>query len=160
MWISEIELKCIKSFHEAHLNLSKEINIIIGSNNCGKSTILQSVLNLQKFQYSATSVRIKADTGISCLQVREINKNFKQYMQIDESDYGFVETTIGRQGSLGVSFHNSGRVNISNIGAGSTVSPETEPDNLIYPYLSKRKVTQFRELMNKAEANAVTGELS
>jgi predicted ATPase len=158
MWISEIDLKCIKSFHEAYLNLSKGINIIIGSNNCGKSTILQSALNLQRSQYSSTSLRLQTGTGVSCLQVREINNFFKQYMQIDESDYGFIETTIGQKGILGVWIQNSGKVKTAQVSG--NIFPESEPDNLIYPYLSKRKVTQFREVINKAEANAVTGELS
>jgi predicted ATP-dependent endonuclease of OLD family len=74
MWIFAIDLKCIKSFHEAYINLSKNINIIIGSNNCGKSTILQSVLSLQNFQYSSISVRLQEDVGIASLEFRGTNE--------------------------------------------------------------------------------------
>jgi predicted ATPase len=161
MWISEIDLKCIKSFHEAHLNLSKEINIIIGSNNCGKSTILQSALSLQDFQYSSISVRLNEDAGIASLRVREINTYIKRVLpQINESEGGFIETIINRYGAIQVSVQDLNKAHMQDWQSFPNLSPATEPHNLIYPYLSKRKVTQFSELINKSETNAVTGELS
>ncbi|MFI4912496.1 MAG: ATP-dependent nuclease [Sedimentisphaeraceae bacterium JB056] len=44
MWISQIKLENVRCFEEASLNLSKGINILIGKNGSGKSTILNSIL--------------------------------------------------------------------------------------------------------------------
>jgi AAA15 family ATPase/GTPase len=44
MWISEIELKNFRSFPDAKIQLSEGINLIIGSNNSGKSSLLRSVI--------------------------------------------------------------------------------------------------------------------
>ena len=162
MWISEIDLKCIKSFYEAQLNLSKEINIIIGSNNCGKSTILQSILSLQNFQYSSTSIRLNEDIGMASLRAREINEYIiRSLPPINVLEGGFIETIINRQnGAIQVSFQDINKTPIQFWQGFPNLSPNAEPNNLIYPYLSKRKVTQFSEVINKNEANQVTGELS
>jgi len=38
--------------------------------------------------------------------------------------------------------------------------PEKEPSNLIYPYLSKRKAVNYEDVINEANANSVTGNLT
>lgn len=186
MWISKIDLRCIKSFDEAHLNLSKGINVIIGSNNCGKSTILQSVLNLQKCQYSLESIRLLEKAASTSLQLNDLGKYAanQYFLEMQNSQSIGIETrinkeTINKQYSrsndegviaqdisalseeLGVLIINYEKNNIGmGFNLGTCLFPDHEPDNLIYPYLSKRKVTQFREVINKTETNAVTGDLA
>lgn len=47
MYISDLYLNGLRSFHTARLELSPGINILVGTNNAGKSTILKSILQLQ-----------------------------------------------------------------------------------------------------------------
>jgi predicted ATP-dependent endonuclease of OLD family len=48
MWVSEVELSNFRSFASASIGLSKGINLVIGPNNSGKSTILKSVAWMQQ----------------------------------------------------------------------------------------------------------------
>jgi predicted ATP-dependent endonuclease of OLD family len=47
MWVSKIDLNNFRSYVSGSLELSKSINLIVGQNNSGKSTILKSVAWLQ-----------------------------------------------------------------------------------------------------------------
>ena len=47
MFVSEISLAGIRSFDSVHLHLSPRMNVLVGANNCGKSTLLRAVLGLQ-----------------------------------------------------------------------------------------------------------------
>ncbi|MEQ8684220.1 MAG: AAA family ATPase [Imperialibacter sp.] len=47
MWIEEVYLRNVRSFEKANLKLSKGINVIIGHNNSGKSTIIRSIDRFQ-----------------------------------------------------------------------------------------------------------------
>lgn len=48
MWISSISLTNVKSFEQTNeLQFSKGINVLVGPNNSGKTTIVKSLLQLQ-----------------------------------------------------------------------------------------------------------------
>ena len=47
MWIKKIKIENLRSFENAEIEFSKGINILLGANNSGKSTILLSLLTLQ-----------------------------------------------------------------------------------------------------------------
>ena len=47
MFLEGIEIENFRSFKELDLKLSKSINVIAGSNNAGKSTILKAIYLLQ-----------------------------------------------------------------------------------------------------------------
>ncbi|HNX35961.1 MAG TPA: AAA family ATPase [Kiritimatiellia bacterium] len=48
MWIQSLTLRNIRSFAEAKVGFSKRINVLVGPNNAGKSTILLPLLGLQE----------------------------------------------------------------------------------------------------------------
>jgi AAA15 family ATPase/GTPase len=56
MWIESVKLKNIRGYKEAEVNLSKCINIIIGDNNSGKSTIIRTIDRLQGSNWSANGL--------------------------------------------------------------------------------------------------------
>ena len=45
MWVKSIYLKEIQSYAYAYVEFSKGINVIVGENNSGKSTIIKALLN-------------------------------------------------------------------------------------------------------------------
>ncbi|MBD2434301.1 AAA family ATPase [Fischerella muscicola] len=77
MWVSEITLNNFRCFSDASLQLSKGINLIIGSNNSGKSTLLKSILWLQLgFTLNNKDLRIFHNSGYVQLYLKEVNQNF------------------------------------------------------------------------------------
>src|SRR4051812_44472621 len=47
MWLSQIQLENVRSIESATLTLSPRINLLVGRNNSGKSTVLLPILGLQ-----------------------------------------------------------------------------------------------------------------
>ncbi|KOP23196.1 hypothetical protein AMR41_27315 [Hapalosiphon sp. MRB220] len=157
MWVSEITLNNFRCFSDASLQLSKGINLIIGSNNSGKSTLLKSILWLQLgFTLNNKDLRIFHNSGYVHLYLKEVNPNilnlnpgqdilFRLELLVASSRLELIDTK-------GHTFQsNNGIYNYSIL--------NQEPKNFIYPYLSKRKVTEFYEGINQNSANSVRGDL-
>ncbi len=58
MWVSKILLSNIRGFSNSEIEFSKKINVLIGPNNCGKTTILNSVFSLQASPLNKLDTRI------------------------------------------------------------------------------------------------------
>ena len=150
MKITGIELSQIKSFDNVPmLDFSSSINVLIGPNNAGKSTILNSIFLLQRDGVlTANDITLGALTGIIGLyftggHAPTINENQQfEKVQID------LKTRQRRIVTKNGSTLNIGRID------------EKEPNNLIYPYLSKRKVVQFVDAINEQNANSVFGNFT
>ncbi len=173
MYVRKLQLLNIRSFPKTSLEFSKGINIIIGTNNSGKSTILRA---LQKLQNGLT--------GISKEDVRKTEKTGKIHIQLDkinEEEHSLFQAndnpviTVGEKQDIvfalwndrkGKEFeqfqfsgndykvslldndikivHNSGQIPLDdkmNLFIGFP-SMEDE-DNFIYPFLAKRKVSNY-----------------
>lgn len=150
MKITAIQLKNIRGFQNIpKTDFSNSINIFIGPNNAGKSTILNSILSLQKQVLNKSDITIGEKNGVIQLYVdgqHPYIPNISSFNRIihkldnGQFTYGFLQNT-----------------NESN---GFRKFPEIEPNNLIYPYLSKRKVTSYSDSINENNANSVSGNFS
>lgn len=147
MKIKEIQLRNIKCFTKQDIELSSGINVLVGKNNSGKSTIARATLMIQE-GYSFTSQDRRAGGGKSEVKIlfSEVNAYF------DSNIIGMVfEITAGVSTRLLTS-------------GGGTSSPakllrQKEPHNFIYPYLSNRKVSGFDETVTTAHTTAISGDL-
>lgn len=146
MWISQLYLKNIRGFINSKIQFSKGINIILGPNNAGKSTILKSLFILQNAKaLLPDDLRMWEPEG-------EINITFqgdtKKYYPPNLDATNFQLTLPSKRRILFASPSTHASIGeISN----------SEPNNFIYPYLSKRKVLDFDEQINLGNAVSVTG---
>src|SRR5712692_3240177 len=83
LWISELQVINVKSFADSGLlQLSKGINVIVGKNNAGKSTLLQSALFMQSsnqsqpFNQAKEARRIGTSESIIRITLRDIGEAF------------------------------------------------------------------------------------
>lgn len=150
MKITAIELKNIRGFKFLpRTNFSKRINVFIGANNSGKSTILNTIFSLQR-----SDALVSTDVTIG-----EINGEVKLFFEGHFFGYGILKPgssysydPITQQRKL---FNeNNGHVN------NPKPIPPQEPNNLIYPYLSKRKSVNFNDQINEQNTNSVSGNFS
>jgi hypothetical protein len=153
VWITKITLQNVRSFEDTTIALSKGINVLVGPNNAGKSTIAQAVLSIQKgFPVRPNCLRSGAVTGT---------------MQIHVEDFkGYFAVKAANKLALAVRFEvtqNSVASIIDMLESGNKADliaiENREPLNFIYPYLSRRKVVAFDEQVNQERTSAVTGNL-
>jgi len=147
MKIISIQLVNIRGFRQTgQIPLSGKINLFIGPNNSGKSTILKSIFIIQQ-----PSVLTSEDRTIGEIQC-EIVLRFIGYHPQSPDTIEPKEIII-RQNQKRTLIQENGQ-SVPHID-----SPQYEPSNLIYPYLSKRKTVGFDETINKQNTNNVTGDV-
>jgi len=158
MWISELRIKNIKSITDSEwIQLSPKINVLIGKNNSGKSVFVKSIYQLQN-QKSLEDSDIRIGERDASIEFR-----FKNY------DHKLVKIQCPYEDNLEgylKNFHydivriefNRGIVNVSkepkifrkgNSSCLSMPFSDKEPDNYIYPLLSKRKFVNYNVLVSQ-----------
>lgn len=139
MWVSSLEINKIKSFAASGaIRLNKRMNIIMGANNSGKSTILRVLYQVQNpGSLTILDIRIGAMDASAFLSLEEIdNSTIVQLMNQNYPPGLYIEGSR-QTGNMQVVMKSG------NAKSGISISM-VEPDNFIYPYLSKRKVQGYR----------------
>lgn len=147
MWVSSLEINNIKSFEASGtIHLDRKMNILLGANNSGKSTIIRLLHLLQNpVILTASDVRIDAPNASAIINLEDID-NPQLTSWVNSGFIPTVQITGNRgAGNLQVTMVTHNNTQRSNVNI-----PAREPDNLIYPYLSKRKVQGYRREVHKA----------
>jgi len=147
MWIESMKLRNIRSFADAQINLSKSINILVGPNNSGKSTILLPMLALQDGlrRLSPSDVRLGENTSIAEIHFGGLNTDYFK------GAYADIRFSL-----INNDFQMLGCTSATDGGARIGQLPNSEPKHFIYPFLSKRKVTQLHQKITKPMVLAVS----
>ena len=148
MKITGIELENIKSYKKLDkLNFSTGINILVGPNNAGKSVIINSIYLIQN-----PSILNKSDITIGAESC-----SIKLHFEGSHSPQITNEVLYNR-----IEFDLIGKRHLRGLHSTHTLEymPTTEPNNLIYPYLSKRKSVSFDDTINESNANSVSGNFT
>ena len=64
MWVRELHLTNVRSHEAAHLGFSQGINVIVGGNNSGKSTILRLIREAVRRRDDARCIEAEAIDGL------------------------------------------------------------------------------------------------
>lgn len=158
MKITSLQLSNFRSFEAMGPIDLGQMNILVGPNNSGKTSILRALHLLQQGCMSAfPEVRVnstKADVIIGFVE-NDVSKFLWTGM-----DSGFFRIEVS-----------SGDRNTGNTllwvmaGTGNTTAinqqiPNLEPNHFIVPYLSKRKATYYQEDVRNEHALRVTNDMS
>jgi len=147
MKITEISLTNVRGFKVlGWTKLSSKINVFIGANNSGKSTILNSILLLQK-ENSLTNKDITLGETNG-----EINLAYSGSHPIYRQHQNKPIININLS-------NNQRQLIIGNSRGSRNLIASVEPHNLIYPYLSKRKTTSYSNEINENNTKSVNGDL-
>jgi predicted ATP-dependent endonuclease of OLD family len=182
MWISELKLYSIQSYEIAQIKLSRSINLLVGHNNSGKSTIIKSIYKLQGYsRLNNDSIR----KGEYYAEIRARIKNSKNWyfaeptkdggLELPVSDDHFVMIRLGEHNLPSFRYQadlekyapfpasNSFRIDDDQ---GNSLPYHTfqsfsseEPDNLIYPFLARRKTDHFEERPDIKSSNQISDTL-
>lgn len=156
MRIGKLQIINYRSFADSYEVDLESINVLVGRNNSGKSA----------FIHAAHLIQDGADYDL-----RDIRRG-EESCEVLYSLEDILSTLIGRAGVVEVGVPVSATVKIdekssptnlaTTMGEGRTnyrFIPNREPDNFIYTYFSKRKVTAFDQAVNLEKTRAVSNNL-
>ena len=154
MRLERVEIESLKSVKRADLNLAS-VNVFVGPNNSGKSTILRAVQFLQSpVAFEPRDVRIGSDA---------VSVDLHLHGDLTPLSLTSAPTTnLGRYKVQFLRSSPSGNFerHILTADGGQYVArvfPNSEPDNFIYTYLANRRVAKISEEVNLSRTNLVTG---
>jgi predicted ATPase len=147
MKVTRVQIQNVRCFKDEDLQLSLGINVIVGPNNNGKTTLLNCISVLQQPRYISDHYkRIGTTHGtvriwLDSLLYSGINNHVNNYFTATNNAQlqGFQDSVL--------------RANVNPL-------PNTEPKNFIIPYQSKRKVGGYSEEIALGQLSQVTGTLS
>jgi AAA15 family ATPase/GTPase len=159
MWIKNLKLDRVKGFHDSGLiEFSKGINLLVGANNSGKSTILRSLALLQPFPDNSGQQQRPAQLFAQKF-LRSGEANFHISVAIEEPDGNkliFAKNLIQDPNfTPKILFKGDKNNTVATFSIGGQpqtiqgqIIPQREPDNFIYPFFSRRKPIEFDEQVN------------
>ena len=138
MKITSLNLQNYRSFESMDTIFLDNINVLVGANNSGKSSILKAINILLSGggDYYA-DIRNKANAAEISLDVENIESVKANWSSTSRTGAGTIRINIVANQSL--------VINMSIIHTGEVVTfsqlQNIEPENIIVPFLSKRKMT-------------------
>ncbi|KQT37646.1 ATP-dependent endonuclease [Methylophilus sp. Leaf414] len=153
MFVSRIQIENFRSIEHTQPNLElSRINVLVGANNAGKSSVLKALHLLQRSINPSPEVRVGSAA-------------FRVEMYLNEIPIGhpILRDRTSTQGSLSIIGTSEGGTSYTfDYGSGSFFTnpvPAEEPYHFVIPFLSKRKTAQFNQDVRVQHAKAIADDL-
>jgi predicted ATP-dependent endonuclease of OLD family len=92
MKISQVILKNIRGYEHSTIDLSPKINLLIGENNSGKTTVLKSLLLLQDtLAINSSDIRINQGNGHVFLNLAKGNNGKYLVPEFSSTQFTYVD---------------------------------------------------------------------
>lgn len=182
MIIKEIKVFNVKCYERLTLNFSGNINLLVGPNNSGKSTIIRSLLNLQYKAFDKSDIRSLATYSKIITRFDEVsesdNQSFLNRSKPNEFEIASSLTVLYElfeknensyyiKSSSIKSIDDSGKATLNKDIKRQELPlrdfgrfPDSENNNnFIYPYLAKRKTEFYDSSINQEQVYKVQENL-
>ncbi len=162
MRIKSLGIANIKSFADSgDIQLSPSLNVFVGQNNAGKTTILKALSAIQNQNaFVASDRRRGLDQGEVRLVVSDLTEpnllGLAREFFLRKNDEAHLIFRVASNGNNLLVVHPQNPANPQAL----SIIPATEPRNFIYPYSAKRKVLQFEQSVNIGTATTVADNLA
>lgn len=163
MHIQQLTLDGIRCFSEKQtVDTSKSINIFLGHNNAGKSTILKAIYHLQGHQFVGTDISIDRTDGQ--IEIKLDTNSIYRFNHFPTNPYD-IETVRDVNVIFSLNQRDKYEINsriemIDNL-SGALLKVIFDPylkvknRNLIYPYFSNRKPSSYLKSVKKIDADRI-----
>lgn len=163
MWCSRLILENIRSYRKSEIELSKGINLIVGPNNSGKSTILRALLRFQTADRNENGYLRNEESEGNISAVFEDSKDphfgIQKGSGIIDLPYSSQHEVFARISSNPIQFTYQPRNNGSLKETEFKIFSASEPDNIFYPFFSKRNYFHDSSNFNEENIYRVTHDL-
>lgn len=123
--------------------------MLIGQNNAGKSILIRCLNLIQNGALTRQDLRIGAELGSIDIAVSDPMRTLRNIgLDATEANLQFRLPSNSNAVSREALFTGGNRASIGSY-------PQREPNNAIYPFLAKRKVMTYDEVVNEPKANEV-----
>lgn len=146
--IRSFQIKNFRSFELTDEFPLEAVNVFIGPNNSGKSSILKALSVLQEPRPLGADVRLDAETAVINLHLSEIN-SFQPWSRFELSE-GKLRALINEEGAVHLTLWSPDQRQVRP----DPLSPR-EPLHFIVPYLSRRKTAGYAEDVREEHAMSV-----
>jgi len=182
MKVKQLLLKNIRSFGNLNINFSPSINLLIGHNNSGKSTIIKALYKLQNtYSLAETDVRKLKKYGRILIHIDEINKTELRVISesvvesgkrdLSTNEVRFLFNLFDSRDEKKIKFENlllDGNIEFKGENAAIEGTlyefkglPNYENEsNFIFPFFAKRKTNNYNTRINAKEAYHISEDLS
>ncbi len=151
MWVKNISGEGLRCFPTFELQLSKGVNVIVGPNNAGKSTLLRPLLSLQdRFPQLLPADIREGDQRLTVT----IELGWAKPPPFLPANLGKIRKIVGRGGPSMTTFTTTA-TGPHRQESPLTPFPGKSPDNFIYLFGAKRKVTDLVETINADTTDSV-----
>jgi len=153
MRIATVQVKNIKSVEDSGaLHLGPRVNVLIGQNNAGKSVLIRAIHLMQSGSLTPPNdVRVAQDIGEVDVGVTDAQKEMQLLGLPPHTDEATLQFRLSRSNNSTTRTIAYATSNSANVGT----FPQTEPHNVIYPFLAKRKVMVYDEVVNQSKTTQV-----
>lgn len=161
MFVKNLRLKGIRNFENVFLEFSSGMNLLVGGNNSGKSTIIKGVYKMQQIDVlDNKSINAFVESGEIVINFTQINENDFSSFKLKKDDFS---ASVLKRRSLGFVFnmfinndirdealiHVNGPINEKHLDDRGVLSNSLvnfyglsdtkNNNNFIYPFFSKRR---------------------
>jgi len=165
MWIKSVQIKNIKSFEDSGaIRFSPRINLLVGPNNAGKSIVIRAISLLQPLPNHPEAHTFLAGNSRRGTQSSEItyeleNPNRQQLKMPPEwniSNWCPKIKIVKNLPNTHPPFYNLILApNGNEVAIGMPICNQTQPNNFLYTYLSRRKPVSLNATINLANAQTI-----
>jgi hypothetical protein len=156
MHVSRLVLAQIRCFESVDIELSDGVNLLVGENNSGKSTLIGALFQLQS-DLMAEMVRLRSHLAVIQITLRNAKRR-------DFSEPALAQLVAERFATHPLEVHfevqGAGRKAFVPYGKKELAFsrfPAIQPRNFVVPYLSSRRAANMSQAVSENHALSVTG---
>jgi energy-coupling factor transporter ATP-binding protein EcfA2 len=158
--VKSIRLQNFRSFVDSGEIELEKINVLIGANNSGKSSILRGLNLIQQGSDNLLDVRAGSTTALVDIQLTNSASVPHWNIPTEAASFSYRAKIIASNDRRGGNYELVTEADGQTKASGDLRLPNTDPEHFIVPFFSKRKIVNYNEHVGESAVFAVSSEMT